>query len=345
MEEAKAMQPVENVSDQEARIRELTEENEHLYQQLHVVQEELEKYYYKLKEYEQNGVDGAVSARLAGGEDEARKFTELAEQLKNSFQVATQNSIEARLGKVLVQGAGSVGGLLALPFRLCGMWRRLSASTPPASLGGKSFQKIIDAYGKGGDSAVDKLLDAADISHVMRANAYTALARHCMPQHVEKAANYARKAWECDPRPYRLKWLASRTCEAGDMPTAEVYLDMLPEGTPMSDSERTQADRIRHQAQREREAASGNAEREETLSREIENLRKTRDEQQREVESLRQTRDEQQRGNEVLRQENHQLKGKVEKITKERENEIYVNSLSRFNIEKKIKAMQQLMNL
>ena len=37
----------------DARIKELTEENELLFEQLHVVQEELEKYYHKLKECKQ----------------------------------------------------------------------------------------------------------------------------------------------------------------------------------------------------------------------------------------------------------------------------------------------------
>jgi|GEM_PF-3205385 len=70
------------------------------------------------------------------------------------------------------------------------------------------------------------------------------------------------------------------------MPTADVYLNMLPEGTSMSDSERA----------------------EEALSREIEILRKTWDEQ-REIE--------------MLYQENHQLKEKAKKVIKEWEKVIY----------------------
>ena len=43
----------------DARIKELTEENGLLFEQLHVVQEELEKYYHKLKDCEQRKGSGA----------------------------------------------------------------------------------------------------------------------------------------------------------------------------------------------------------------------------------------------------------------------------------------------
>ena len=297
MEEAKAMQPVENMSDQEARIRELTEENELLFEQLHVVQEELEKYYYKLKEYEEragtatasdaNGAVAVVSPKAAAAMAENQKLHALVEQLQAARQVETQNSMAARLGRVLIEGVASTGSLLALPGRLRGMWKELDRKTPPAALGGKTFQKVVDAYAGGRDDAVERLLDGVTISHVMRANAYTALARQLMGSDAKNAASYARRAWESDPRPYRLKWLASRVYEAGDTATAEALLDMLPEDIAMSDSEQRQAMRIRQQAKQARdkkaETESGKAGQEAALQREAQSLRNERDDAQKKL--------------------------------------------------------------
>ena len=86
----------------------------------------------------------------------------------------------------------------------------------------------------------------------MRANAYTALARQVMLTDARQAAELARMAWETDPRPYRLKWLAFRLHEAGDTVTAEALLDMLPADISMSESEGRQAARLRREAKQER---------------------------------------------------------------------------------------------
>ena len=84
------------------------------------------------------------------------------------------------------------------------------------------------------------------------ANAYTALARQVMLTDARQAADLARLAWETDPRPYRLKWLAFRLHEADDAINAEALLDMLPDDISMSDSEERQAARLRQEAKRER---------------------------------------------------------------------------------------------
>lgn len=267
MEETKEIQPIESVPDQEARIRELTEENELLFEQLHVVQEELEKYYYRLKECENrkeaapcSGAGGAVavvSPKAAAALAENQKLHALVKQLQAARQVEGHNSTATRLGQVLIDGVSSTGSLLALPGKLRGMWKELDRKTPPAALGGKNFQKVLDAYGTGKESAVENLLDAAGISHVMRANAYTALARHLMNTDATIASSYARRAWESDPRPYRLKWLASRVYEAGDTATAEALLDMLPRDITMSASEQRQVMRIRQQAKQARDKKAG----------------------------------------------------------------------------------------
>lgn len=243
---------------QEARIKELTEENELLFEQLHVVQEELEKYYHKLKECEaRNASSGvgtvvAVSPQAAEALAENRRLRALVEQQKIARRVEAQNSLAARLGDMLIKGVSSPGSLFALPLRLRKMWKAAVQTTPPAALGGKTFQKVIDAHNAGGAEAVEKLLDSVFISPATRANAYTALARHLMPTNVQQAAATARLAWETDPRPYRLKWLAFRQHDADDAVIAEAMLDMLPADISMSESEQRQAMRIRQESKHER---------------------------------------------------------------------------------------------
>lgn len=254
----------QNADAREARIRELTEENELLFDQLHVVQEELEKYYHKLKECEARnaspgvGTAVAVSPRTAEVLAENQKLRALVEQQKIALRVEAQNSLAARLGEMLIKGVSSAGSLFFLPVRLRKMWKALDRTVPPVELGGKTFQKLIDAHGAGGAEAVEKLLDAVFISPVMRANAYTALARHLMLTDVQKAAVNARLAWETDPRPYRLKWLAFRMHDADDAVTAEAMLDMLPADISMSESEQRQAIRIRQESRSERQRSVKN---------------------------------------------------------------------------------------
>lgn len=245
----------------EKRVNELTEENALLFDQLHVVQEELEKYYSKLKECEQRtGIASRdvviFSPRAMDSLMENLKLRVLVEQQRLALDVESRNSLPARLGEMFIRGAAGAGSILALPGRLRKVWKALDRKDPPVELGGKTFQKVLDAYAAGGNDAVEKLLDTVFISHVMRANAYTALARHLMLADVRKAAVVARQAWECDPRPYRLKWLAFRLHDADDAVTAEALLDMLPTDIPMSDSEKRQAARIRQDSKQSRKWAA-----------------------------------------------------------------------------------------
>lgn len=251
----------QDAATQETRIKELTEENELLFEQLHVVQEELEKYYYKLKECEQSkdqtggGTLVAASPQAAEALAENRKLHALVEQQKIALRVEAQNSLAARLGEMLIKGVSSAGSLFALAVRLRKIWKALDRTIPPAELGGQTFQKVIDAHSTGGPEAVEKLLDSVFISSVMRANAYTALARHLMLTDALRAAANARLAWETDPRPYRLKWLAFRLHDADDAVAAEAMLDMLPVDVSMSESEERQAMRIRYESKRERQGS------------------------------------------------------------------------------------------
>lgn len=244
----------------DARIKELTEENELLFEQLHVVQEELEKYYHKLKECEQRkgsgaSDDGSVAVIPPQANEalaENLKLRALVMQQQAALQVESTNSLAARLGEMLIHGVSSAGAFIALPLKLRQMWKALDQTVPPAALGGKSFQKVLNAHAAGGSEAVEKLLDSVFLSPVMRANAYTALARQVMLTDARQAADLARLAWETDPRPYRLKWLAFRLHEADDAINAEALMDMLPDDISMSDSEERQVARLRQEAKRER---------------------------------------------------------------------------------------------
>lgn len=244
----------------DARIKELTEENELLFEQLHVVQEELEKYYHKLKECKQRkgsnadagGTVVVIPPQVGEALAENLKLRALVAQQQAALQVESTNSLAARLGEMLIKGVSSAGAFIALPLKLRQMWKALDQTVPPAALGGKSFQKVLDAHAAGGSEAVEKLLDSVFLSPVMRANAYTALARQVMLTDARQAADLARLAWETDPQPYRLKWLAFRLHEADDAINAEALLDMLPADISMSDSEERQAARLRQEAKRER---------------------------------------------------------------------------------------------
>ena len=244
----------------DARIKELAEENELLFEQLHVVQEELEKYYHKLKDCEQRkgsstdagGTVVVIPPQAGEALAENLKLRALVAQQQAALQVESTNSLAARLGEMLIKGVSSAGSFIALPVRLRRMWKALDQTVPPAALGGKSFQKVLDAHAAGGSEAVEKLLDSVFLSPVMRANAYTALARQVMLTDARQAADLARLAWETDPRPYRLKWLAFRLHEADDAINAEALLDMLPADISMSDSEERQAARLRQEAKQER---------------------------------------------------------------------------------------------
>ena len=286
--------------NQDTRIKELTEENELLFEQLHVVQEELEKYYHKLKEYEQQKGTAVASSplslafldpKLSETLADNQRLRALVAQQKFALRVETQNSLSARLGDMLINGVGSTRGIFALPGKLRKMWKALERTTPPSELGGKSFQAVIDAYSADGANAVEKKLDSVFIAPTMRANAYTALARHLMIIDVQTAAEFAHRAYETDPRPYRLKWLAFRMHDANDAVTAEAMLDMLPADIPMSESEERQVARIRRESkqlhmERVRKESEKGQQEAERVRIEMANLKKQVDERKNEANAL-----------------------------------------------------------
>jgi hypothetical protein len=125
---------------------------------------------------------------------------------------------------------------------------RLWRSIPPDALG-ENFEKLIATHDRGGFAVVECLLAGVSISGVMRANAYTALARHLMKKDDRAgAAQAAREAHVSDPKPYRLKWLVFRLYEAGAVVEASALLDILPPGLSFSGSEARRAEELRREA-------------------------------------------------------------------------------------------------
>ncbi len=215
-------------------IKELEEENELLLSQLHLVQEELEKYYLRNKELEKGksaglqdnftGVKGWVDDELPDALAENSRLQTLIEVQQKVHQLETQNALNARLGNILIESVDSSGSLLSVPGKLRKIWKEKNRQTPPESLGGSDFSKVIAAYGEGDFDAVEKLITTALISPAMQASALTALARHLMANDLTRAAEIARRAYTFDPKPFRLKWLAFRLHEAGEVTEAEAML-------------------------------------------------------------------------------------------------------------------------
>ena len=130
----------------EARIRELTEENGLLFEQLHVVQEELEKYHHKLKECEQR--KGTVTGTQAGAGTpepaailaENQKLQALVEQQRIALGIETQNSLPSRLGNMFIAGAGSAGSSFASCAPFGKLWIK---PFPPRSLAARPFKRLL----------------------------------------------------------------------------------------------------------------------------------------------------------------------------------------------------------
>ena len=274
----------------QARLKDLEEENELLLLQLHQVQEELESYFLKCRELERSGGSlGTVPATAGGWVDdelpamqaEVSRLTTLVETQTRLHDIASKNALNARLGDILIQSVSPGGSLMGLPARLLAIWRASTADQPPARLGGKNFDKVIETFQTGGLESVSQLL-AAEPAPEMRAKAWTALARHQMKNGLfADAALSARRAYEEEPKPYRLKWLAFRLHDAGEIEEADACLSLLPQDTPFSDSEGRQRDQVRYEANnarlREANHKTGFEARRQAMESQMQTLRQERD--------------------------------------------------------------------
>ncbi|MBE7527711.1 MAG: CDP-glycerol glycerophosphotransferase family protein [Burkholderiales bacterium] len=190
---------------------------------------------------------------LAGVVAENRRLHALVDAQRQLHHLEMHNALNVRLGNILIQAVDSPSTLLSVPGKLLGIWRQSIRKNPPAALGGKGFGKVIFTYEEEGFAAVEKLLARISVSPVMQANAWTALSRHLIQNKRDQAAEAARRAYALDPKPYRLKWLAFRLHEAGDVIEAAAMLELLPAGTPFSGSEARQAGRLQKEAKLARE--------------------------------------------------------------------------------------------
>jgi hypothetical protein len=272
----------------EVRIKDLEEENELLLSQLHQIQEDLEWNFWQGKT--RDSTYSAAPQRIAWVADELPevvaenlRLRTILEVQKRTHDVVARNALNVKVGDVLIQGVESPAGLLRIPGKLGRLWRESNRQKPPDVLGGQSYGKLIETYRAGGVAAVDALLTSASVSPGLQANALTALARSLVHVEADQAAEFARKAYSIDPRAFRLKWLAFRLHEAGEVIEAEAVLETLPPHVKFSDSEARQASRLRYEAKQARLHAAKQeteyTERRAQLAQQWSNLAQERDEQ------------------------------------------------------------------
>lgn len=240
-------------------ISELTREKEALLNHLHLVQEELERLYAQRQRGDtQSGTDPLhwYDDEWAGFLAESQRLQAISDILLYRLPAESSNSLASRIGAILLQSMKSSGSLLAQYGALRKIKRLVSGNTPPEIWGGKTFDKVIAAYEQGDMEAVESLLDRVVVSPAVRANAYTALARHLLQHDMySKTVDVAKRAYETDPRPHRLKWLGFRLYDAGSVVEAEAVFTVLPINISMSESETQYVNRLRSEAKRIREGA------------------------------------------------------------------------------------------
>ncbi len=246
----------------EHRLKKEQEENELLLVQIHQLEEELEHYFKRNQDLEKgqaaksgSGLPGIswVDDELPDALAEIQRLHALVEVLRKTHQLETENALNVKLGNILIQGVDSPGNLVAVPGKVGKIWRESNRKKPPKALGGKGFEKVIKGYSDGEFKAVEKLFARLSLAPAMQANGYTALARHVMKSDRAATAEAARRAYEIDPQPFRLKWLAFRLHEAGDVIEAEAMMDILPKDTTFSESELRHANKLRNEAKHVRQ--------------------------------------------------------------------------------------------
>jgi len=163
-----------------------------------------------------------------------------------SLQLELPNSLSNKLGRALLDGIHSPSAAVRLPYKLYKFWRNTKQQLPPESLGGESFSSVIAAYADGGFDGVDALFASMEVSATIKANGFTALARHLKKDaDAQQAVEAARRAYLADPKPFRRKWLAFRLNEAGQVLDAEALFEALPSWIKFSESEENRVQAIR----------------------------------------------------------------------------------------------------
>lgn len=236
----------------DAELMTLREEHTMLFAQLHDVQEALERGHYLAAEQPASATSRFVmlDSRFPEVAAESLRYRKALEAREDLYRLQGRQSFASRFGTAMVHGVSGPAAALRLPAKLWSIWRDVKEYSPPKKLGGKGCQALISAYASGGDGAVQALLHRSPAS--VKARALTALARSLAHNDVLAAANYARQAYELDPRPFRLKWLAFREHDAGRPEMAEAMLEALPPDIQFSESEERQVEQLRADAQQAR---------------------------------------------------------------------------------------------
>ncbi|MBC8729038.1 hypothetical protein [Paraburkholderia sp. UCT2] len=295
-------------------------ENELLIEQLHQVQEELERCQLRSEALEKEAGQHSqrsislgkdwVDDELVGALAECQHLRTVVKVQRDVHEVQTRNALNVKLGDLMIRGVDSPRALLALPVRLAGIWRRYRRVTAPESLGGKDFGRVIEAFKTGGFEAAEKLL--LNISPIVQANAYTALSRYLIEQNRGGAAEAAHRAFALDPKTYRLKWLAFKLHKAGDVIQAQAMIDVLPSDTAFSESETRQANQLRNEAalarQRDAKQKTGYDERRIEVEKRLNRVTQERDQQAtlaaeraRQIDALKQIKTQRERDAEALK--------------------------------------------
>ncbi|ALM86447.1 hypothetical protein ASB57_29065 [Bordetella sp. N] len=230
----------------------LREEHAMLFAQLHDVQEAMEQGHYQAVQppVESRSSYVMLDSRFPEVAAENMRYRKALEARDDVYRLQGRQSFASRFGTAMVHGVSGPAAALRLPGKLWSIWRDVKEYAPPRKLGGKDCKALIAAYGEGGDEAVQALLERSPAS--VKAGALTALARSLARSDVVSAANYARQAYELDPRPFRLKWLAFREHEAGHPEQAEAMLEALPPDMQFSESEQRQVEQLRAEAEQAR---------------------------------------------------------------------------------------------
>lgn len=165
--------------------------------------------------------------------DDAKEFIQIYSQIikNNSMNLLTQLHN-------LINSKKNLKWFFMFPINFHKIISFYGNTNPPEEFGPTNYEKVISSYESGLDKGVDELLNSIPVNNMIRANAYTALARHLIKKNTDMAYDYARKAFTTDPAPYRLKWLAFRAIDSKRYIIAKTIIEILPSNTLYSESEK-----------------------------------------------------------------------------------------------------------
>ena len=234
-----------NSDNKDVIINDLVKENKLLFEQLNILQEEIEKKIFSNNIYQNNEIlkDNITENIKAKSELSKLLIDNIILKHKSNIykyihKIEKDNSIKARIGDIVINSSKSFYSIILLPLKLLKIWRILTRVNPVSKFG-KDYVNLINTYEKKGKEAVQQLLNSIPTASPMKANAITELARHVRHKDIDYASDLAKQAYEIDPKQYRLKWYAFRKYESGEYIIPYIILDILRD-IPMSDWEKNQ---------------------------------------------------------------------------------------------------------